>query len=71
MYELYPQSKGDDQKMKDETPISEINIYWDDLTPKAQQEILNAFGDNCNFDILPIATISVEDGELEMTQQQM
>lgn len=57
--------------MKDETPVPEINIYWDDLTPKAQQEILNAFGDNCNFDILPIATISVEDGELEMTQQQM
>ena len=34
-----------------------IEIYWDDLTPAKQQEIIEAFGDNCNYDMFPIAEI--------------
>ena len=35
-------------------------IYWDDLTPEKQQEILEVFGENCNFDAFPIVELSVE-----------
>lgn len=38
-----------------------IEIYWGDLTAEKQAEILAAFGDNCNFDVFPIAVIPVED----------
>ena len=34
-----------------------IEIYWDDLTEEKQKEILEALGDNDNFDTFPIATI--------------
>ena len=34
-----------------------IEIYWDDLTPAKQQEIIETFGDNCNYDMFPIAEI--------------
>lgn len=34
-----------------------IQIFWDDLTKAKQDEILAAFGDNCNFDVVPIAEI--------------
>ena len=34
-----------------------IEIYWDDLTPEKQQEILEVFCDNCNYDLFPIAEI--------------
>ena len=37
-----------------------IEIFWDDLTPEKQQEILDMFGENCNYDVFPIATISFE-----------
>lgn len=37
-----------------------IEIYWQDLTPAKQQEILEAFGENCNFDSFPIATIPID-----------
>lgn len=37
-----------------------IEIYWDDLTVEKQREILDAFGDNCNYDVFPIAEIPVE-----------
>ncbi len=38
-----------------------IEIYWDDLTTEKQQELLNAFGDNGNYDVFPIATIETEE----------
>ena len=41
--------------------MKDIEIYWDDLTPEKQAEILEAFGDNGNYDVIPIATLSVED----------
>ena len=37
-----------------------VEIYWDDLTAEKQQEILEVFGENCNFDVFPIVELSVE-----------
>ena len=37
-----------------------IEIYWNDLTREKPQELLNALGDNGNYDVFPIATIEVE-----------
>ena len=39
-----------------------IEIYWDDLTKEKQDEILEALGNNGNYDVFPIAQIGV-DGE--------
>lgn len=39
-----------------------IEIYWDDLTSEKQKEILAAFGENCNYDVFPIAVIPIEEG---------
>ena len=36
-----------------------IEIYWQDLTQAKQEEILQAFGENGNWDVFPIATIDV------------
>lgn len=36
-----------------------IQIYWADLTPSKQAEILAAFGDNCNYDAFPIVEIPI------------
>lgn len=38
----------------------EIAIYWDDLTTEKQNEIIEALGDNGNYDIIPIATLCYE-----------
>ena len=38
-----------------------IEIYWNDLTLEKQTEILNVFGENCNWDVIPIVTIETED----------
>ena len=40
-----------------------IEIYFGDLRPEKQQEILDALGNNGNYDVFPIATISVENEE--------
>ena len=40
-----------------------IEIYWDDLTESKQKEILDALGDNGNYDVFPIATIEVRQEE--------
>ena len=34
-----------------------IKLYWEDLTEEAQNKILNALGDNNNYDIFPIVEI--------------
>ena len=34
-----------------------IKIYWGDLTKEKQDEIIEAFGENGNYDIFPIAEI--------------
>lgn len=40
-----------------------IQIFWDDLTGEKQQEILNALGDNGNYDVFPIAEIDIDDDD--------
>ena len=35
-----------------------IEIYFDDLTPEKQQEIIEAFGGKNNYDVFPIAIIA-------------
>ena len=48
-----------------------IEIYWQDLTPAKQQEILQAFGENGNYDVFPIATLDVpEEDETFSGQEQ-
>ena len=42
---------------------NEIEIYFGDLTPEKQQEILDALGDNGNYDVFPLATIFVDNAE--------
>lgn len=38
-----------------------IEIYWDDIVPEKQKEILEVTnGDNGNWDVFPIATIDIE-----------
>lgn len=38
-----------------------ICIFWDDLTKSKQNEILAALGENCNFDVFPIAEIPISE----------
>lgn len=38
-----------------------IEIYWQDLTKKKQQEILDLLGENYNYDVIPICTIDIEE----------
>ena len=43
--------------------MAKIEIYWDDLIPDKQKEILEQLGDNGNYDVFPIATIEFEETE--------
>ena len=36
-----------------------FRIYWQDLTLAAQQKLLRVFGDNCNWDCIPMAILEV------------
>jgi len=42
-----------------------LEILWDDLTKRKQQEILDMFGDNCNFDVFPLAVLEAHCEETE------
>ena len=46
-----------------QTPSSPgmISVYWNDLTPAKQAEILAAFGENCNYDVFPIVEIPISE----------
>ena len=48
---------GRDQGMKT------IEFYWNDLTEKKQKEILDIFGENCYWDVIPFATVDYEEEE--------
>lgn len=37
-----------------------IELYWDDLTEKTQNELLNLWGDNGNYDLLPIIELPID-----------
>ena len=45
--------------------MAEIEIYWDDLKPEKQQEILEALGENGNYDVFPIAVLEFEEEQEE------
>lgn len=40
-----------------------IEISWNDLTAQKQNEILEALGENGNYDVIPIATIYIPEEE--------
>lgn len=40
-----------------------IEIYWGDLTPEKQSEILEQLGDNRNWDVFPLAELEIEEDE--------
>lgn len=46
-----------------QTPSSPgmVSIYWNDLTPAKQAEILAAFGENCNYDVFLIVEIPISE----------
>jgi len=41
--------------------MNAIQIYFQDLTPEKQKEIIDALGDNGNYDVMPIAEIPIPD----------
>ena len=45
--------------------MATVEIYWDDLTPEKQEELLEVLGDNGNYDVIPIAVIEYEEAETE------
>ena len=42
-----------------------IDIYWQDLTSEKQQELLEAWGDNGNYDVIPIVSLPESAGEYD------
>lgn len=46
-----------------------VDIYFSDLKPEAQKEVLDAFGlkneKEANWDVFPLASIEVEEDEEE------
>ena len=45
--------------------MTEIEIYWDDLKPEKQKEILEALGENGNYDVFPLAVLEFEEEQEE------
>ena len=42
-----------------------FRIYWQDLTEAAQQKLLKVFGNNGNWDCIPMAILEVSNDEQE------
>lgn len=42
-----------------------LELYWDDLTKEAQDKIIEIFGENCNYDVFPIASLQFSNLESE------
>jgi len=38
-----------------------IRLYWQDLTKETQERLLKVFGDNCNWDCIPMTEIEIDD----------
>ena len=47
-----------------------VKIYWQDLTPAKQGEILRAFGENGNYDVFPIATLETPEEDETFSGQE-
>ena len=52
-----------------------FELYWGDLTPEAQEELLNVFGiksiEDTNWDCMPITTIEVSDALYDKAKEIM
>ena len=42
-----------------------VQLFWDDLSASAKEELLKLLGDNGNYDVLPIAQLEFEEDEDE------
>jgi hypothetical protein len=42
-----------------------IKIFWSDLTPSKQEEMLELLGDNRNYDVFPLTIIEYEDSSID------
>ena len=51
--------------LRKETAPDMLTVYWGELTPAKQAEIIAAFGDNCNYDVFPIVEIPLTEEESE------
>ena len=61
---IYVQDNENKPEKKLKKKLKKINIFWDNLTLEKQAELLEAFGgENGNYDIIPLATIEMEDTE--------
>lgn len=38
-----------------------LELYFQDLTPEAQQRLVDFLGDNGNYDVFPLATLEAEE----------
>jgi len=41
------------------------DLYWDDLSSEAQSELLSLMGENGNYDVFPIASINIEQKDID------
>ena len=42
-----------------------VQLFWDDLSASANEELLRMLGDNGNYDVFPIAQLEFEEDEDE------
>lgn len=47
-----------------------IRLYWQDLAKPTQDRLLTVFGDNCNWDCIPMTVMEIED-DREITLDSM
>jgi len=40
-----------------------IRLYWQDLSKEMQDRLLKLFGDNCNWDCVPMTIIEIENND--------
>lgn len=45
--------------------MMQIEILWGDLSEAKQNELLEIFGDNCNWDVIPMAIIEIDEEAIE------
>ncbi len=51
--------------VKDHDGVLYAEVYLDDLSPEAQEKLLELIGENANFDSYPIALIPIENEQIE------
>ena len=40
-----------------------IQLFWDDLSASAKEELLEELGENGNYDVFPLAELEIEEEE--------